>query len=127
MNCESVKGPAQIYNTFGNVYRQTKSLTSLTYQIVKNEGFHRLYRGLPLAAIGAGPAHALYFGAYEWSKKNLNQVDKRLNGAIDVKSELSPFWVTGLSGALATFFHDGFMTPFDGELRVHDVCQIIYF
>ena len=40
--------------------------------IVKHESPRALFRGIGLVAMGAGPAHALYFSAYEISKKHLS-------------------------------------------------------
>ncbi len=78
------------------------------------EGLGRLWRGIWSVVIGAGPAHAIYFGAYEQAKKVL----------VPVGSEAanSPF-ATGVSGAIATSLADGFMTPFDvikQRMQVHN-------
>ena len=39
--------------------------------IARTEGFSALFRGMGAISLGAGPAHALYFAAYEESKKLL--------------------------------------------------------
>jgi solute carrier family 25 iron transporter 28/37 len=78
------------------------------------EGLRRLWRGVWSVVIGAGPAHALYFGSYEQAKKLLVPANS------DAAS--SPFAV-GISGAIATSLADGFMTPFDvikQRMQVHD-------
>ena len=36
-----------------------------------------LFRGIGVVASGAGPAHALYFSCYEFSKKALTKRDTR--------------------------------------------------
>ena len=36
--------------------------------IVATEGVARLWRGIPVVLVGAGPAHGMYFMAYEWAK-----------------------------------------------------------
>lgn len=43
-------------------------------RIVATEGIWRPLRGLNATAIGAGPAHALYFASYEKLKKTLSDV-----------------------------------------------------
>lgn len=43
-------------------------------RIVATEGVWRPMRGLNATAIGAGPAHALYFACYEKLKKTLSDV-----------------------------------------------------
>lgn len=41
-------------------------------QIVRTEGVWRPVRGVNILAVGAGPAHALYFGCYEKIKFSLS-------------------------------------------------------
>ena len=41
--------------------------------MVKREGLFTPLRGMNVVAIGAGPAHALYFSTYEATKKFLNR------------------------------------------------------
>lgn len=43
-------------------------------RIVATEGVWRPLRGLNATAVGAGPAHALYFACYEKLKKTLSDV-----------------------------------------------------
>lgn len=43
-------------------------------RIVATEGMWRPMRGLNATAVGAGPAHALYFACYEKLKKTLSDV-----------------------------------------------------
>jgi solute carrier family 25 iron transporter 28/37 len=47
--------------------------------IVKREGLLAPLRGMNVVAIGAGPAHALYFGSYEYVKKKLKGNNKSYN------------------------------------------------
>ena len=44
------------------------ALTSM----VKKEGLFTPLRGINVVALGAGPAHALYFSTYEAAKKFIN-------------------------------------------------------
>lgn len=54
--------PNAIYRNIGD------ALTTM----VKREGLFTPLRGMNVVAIGAGPAHALYFSTYEATKKFLN-------------------------------------------------------
>jgi solute carrier family 25 (mitochondrial iron transporter), member 28/37 len=67
------------------------------------EGLRAFTRGIKPVVLSAGPAHALYFAAYEQCKVGIKPVIK--NDHIS----------HALSGAVATLFHDGFVTPFDGK------------
>jgi len=80
---------------------QTNSFSALS-QIVKNEGFARLYRGAPLVAVGAIPSHALYFGMYE--------ATRLLLGATRTRHQ--PLY-TMLAAVAATMSHDIISTPID--------------
>lgn len=60
-------------------------------KIVRTEGLLRGWRGWPAVAVGAGPAHAVYFTSYEYTKKIL---DGRLYGGDAV-----------LHGKLLTSYH----------------------
>lgn len=61
-----------------------------------------LYRGLPAMALGAGPAHAVYFSVYEFAKSRLSD---RL-GPNNPVAHAS-------SGVLATVASDAVFTPMD--------------
>jgi len=67
------------------------------------EGALRKYRGLNVVAVGAGPAHALYFSCYETMKKSFSS-------KLGVKSGQS-FKANACAGVCATFVHDSFMNP----------------
>lgn len=71
-------------------------------QIVQKEGVLRLYRGASLVAVGAIPAHAMYFGAYELTRKLLGAT----------RSKHQPFH-TAAAGVSATIGHDLISTPID--------------
>lgn len=68
--------------------------------VVGQEGFARLWRGVWSVVIGAGPAHAIYFGSYEQSKKLLG-------------ADSTDVLRLGASGIIATTLSDAVMTPFD--------------
>ena len=42
------------------------------HKIITEEKPRALFRGMGVVATGAGPAHALYFACYEYSKKALS-------------------------------------------------------
>lgn len=77
-----------------------KSIGDALTTMVKKEGLFTPLRGMNVVAIGAGPAHALYFSTYEATKKFLN-------GNQDTYNPVSH----GLAGICATVFHDGAMNP----------------
>ena len=74
-------------------------------QVYSSEGLMAFSRGLNTVVLSAGPAHALYFSAYEATKEKLTSLDK---------SEYK-HGSHAAAGVVATIFHDGFVTPFDGE------------
>lgn len=76
------------------------SLRSAVGTILRREGVGGLYRGVGAAALGAGPAHALYFATYEAAK--------RLGGG-----EGAGPGATAAAGAAATLVADAVATPLD--------------
>lgn len=58
-------------------------------------------------AAGAGPAHALYFGSYEWLKVRFSTLTSVGSANHDTVAQ-------GAAAAVATCFHDGIMTPAEG-------------
>jgi hypothetical protein len=43
--------------------------------LIQSNGFFGLFRGIGTVLTGAAPAHALYFAAYEFSKKRISSVE----------------------------------------------------
>jgi solute carrier family 25 iron transporter 28/37 len=72
-------------------------------RISSTEGSSRLWRGVWSVILGAGPSHAVYFGAYEWAKE--------LAGG---NREGHQWVATATAGAIATVASDALMNPFDG-------------
>jgi solute carrier family 25 iron transporter 28/37 len=72
-------------------------------KIVKNEGIFRPVRGMGVVALGAGPAHALYFSCYEFIKNNFSR------GLKPGEAHLTNF----MAGCFATLLHDAVMVPSD--------------
>uniref|UniRef100_U5ETE7 Putative mitochondrial carrier protein mrs3/4 n=1 Tax=Corethrella appendiculata TaxID=1370023 RepID=U5ETE7_9DIPT len=73
-----------------------------TYRdMIKTEGLLRPFRGMGAVVAGAGPAHAFYFGAYEYSKEFL--------GTLQIKNEINYV----ISATLATLIHDAISIPAD--------------
>jgi Mitochondrial carrier protein len=71
--------------------------------VLRLEGVRGLYRGVDAMALGAGPAHALYFATYE-------AVKRVLGGADEPGSHPG---VTAIAGATATIVNDAVLTPLD--------------
>ena len=70
--------------------------------MVRKEGYGSLFRGMNVVVVGAGPAHALYFSAYEKSKRFLNAgADRPVN--------------TAAAAICANVAHDSFMNPIEGQ------------
>lgn len=82
---------------------QSTSIVKNIMHIMKEEGKFRPIQGVQAMALGAGPAHALYFLSYETLKENLTPTFRQF-GAPDFTLHL-------LAGSMATFFHDSIMTP----------------
>lgn len=81
--------------------------------ITGTEGVRALWRGVASVVVGAGPAHAIYFASYEWTKRALVS-----DPAHDSRAPLK----TGAAGAVATTLADAVMTPFDvikQRMQVH--------
>ncbi|CAI4886438.1 AFH_G0029060.mRNA.1.CDS.1 [Saccharomyces cerevisiae] len=81
-----------------------KNMLSQISHISTSEGTLALWKGVQSVILGAGPAHAVYFGTYEFCKKNL--IDSS-----DTQTH-HPF-KTAVSGACATTASDALMNPFD--------------
>ncbi|KAJ0051055.1 hypothetical protein NL108_012273, partial [Boleophthalmus pectinirostris] len=71
-------------------------------QIIQTEGVWRPIRGVNVLAVGAGPAHALYFACYE-------KIKFRLSDAIHPGA--NSHFANGVAGCMATVIHDAIMNP----------------
>ncbi|XP_061770894.1 mitoferrin-2-like [Nerophis ophidion] len=71
-------------------------------QIVRTEGVWRPIRGVNVLAVGAGPAHALYFACYEKIKVALSDA---------VHPGANSHFANGVAGCMATVLHDAVMNP----------------
>ncbi|XP_010887334.1 mitoferrin-2 [Esox lucius] len=71
-------------------------------RIVTTEGVWRPLRGLNATAVGAGPAHALYFACYEKLKKSLSDI---------IHPGANSHLANGAAGCVATLLHDAAMNP----------------
>ncbi|XP_070272700.1 mitoferrin-1 isoform X1 [Myotis yumanensis] len=81
---------------------QYTSIYGALKKIVRTEGFWRPLRGLNVMVMGAGPAHAMYFGCYEKMKRTLNAVFHH-HGNSHIAN--------GIAGSMATLLHDAVMNP----------------
>lgn len=78
-----------------------RSLPQAFYRIITQENPRALFRGMGVVASGAGPAHAIYFSCYEFTKKFLSGGNR------------STVLSQGGAGAISSLLHDGFMNPID--------------
>ncbi|CAL8353124.1 unnamed protein product [Boreogadus saida] len=79
-----------------------RSVTDALRQIVRTEGVWRPVRGVNVMAVGAGPAHALYFACYEKIKFTLSDA---------VHPGANSHFANGVAGCMATVLHDAVMNP----------------
>jgi len=84
--------PAAMYTGIGNAFSR----------ISATEGLRALWRGLSSVVLGAGPAHAVHFGTYEFIKD-----------VAGGNEEGNQWLATSLAGASATIASDALMNPFD--------------
>lgn len=87
----------QVANS-SNVY---SGIVNAVSKISAAEGAFSLWRGMTSMVMGAGPAHAVYFGVFEAVKSKLGGNDGH-----------HP-WVSAVAGASATISSDALMNPFD--------------
>jgi solute carrier family 25 iron transporter 28/37 len=72
-------------------------------QIARHEGPGRLFKGMSVMVVGAGPAHAMYFACYEKMKRVISGTE---NGSKRPLAQAS-------AGVLSTLLHDAVMNPAD--------------
>ena len=89
-------------------------MTQAFTRISSTEGASRLWRGVWSVILGAGPAHAVYFGTYE--------AVKDFTGGNRAGHQ---FASTAIAGASATIASDALMNPFDGEHYMHYTSSIL--
>ncbi|KAI6149811.1 mitochondrial carrier domain-containing protein [Pisolithus tinctorius] len=93
--------PAAVYTGIGNAFTRISS----------TEGMRALWRGVSSVILGAGPAHAVHFGTYEFVK---DFAGGRAGGNQPL--------TTAMAGAAATIASDALMNPFDvikQRMQVH--------
>lgn len=87
----------------GSSYTIHKSIIRSLRWMTSSEGVKSLWRGMSSVIVGAGPAHALYFGTYEFVKHQF-KTDQ---------SQEDKMFATAVAGACATIASDALMNPFD--------------
>ena len=65
-----VQSSAPGVSAIGEQARYTGTL-DCARTMVRTEGWRSLYKGFRVVGMMSGPAHALYFGGYEWTKRRL--------------------------------------------------------
>lgn len=105
---------AAVYRGLADALRQISSVEG---------GLGRLWRGVLSVVVGAGPAHALYFGTYELVRRKLIlAADKDHSGYYASFRLFNNHLRTSLAGVCATAASDAIMTPFDlikQRMQVH--------
>lgn len=96
---DAIKTRMQVAKT-ANIY---SGIVNAVTRISSTEGAASLWRGIGSVIVGAGPAHAVYFGVYELTKSSLGGNADHHHHPI----------VTSLAGASATITSDALMNPFD--------------
>lgn len=84
------------------------SLNQAIRKISSTEGLFNLWRGVQSVILGAGPAHAIYFGSYEYFKHLFSSLNNE-----NLNPQLLGSFGTSLAGGMATALSDAIMTPFD--------------
>ncbi|KAL9045118.1 MAG: hypothetical protein Q9214_001800 [Letrouitia sp. 1 TL-2023] len=87
-------------------------LSNALSRILKAEGIGSLWRGISSVALGAGPAHAVYFATYEAVKHAMGGNEGNEHHPV----------AAATSGACATIASDALMNPFDvvkQRMQVH--------
>ncbi|KAG9010647.1 Fe(2+) transporter [Tulasnella sp. JGI-2019a] len=98
---DSIKTRMQVFTTASTGPTYTGVVNAFT-RISSTEGLRTLWRGVASVIMGAGPAHAVHFGMYEFVKD--------LAGGN--KAGHHPL-ATSIAGAAATTANDALMNPFD--------------
>jgi solute carrier family 25 iron transporter 28/37 len=90
-------------------------MRSAASSLLRAEGVAGLYRGVAAVAVGAGPAHAVYFATYEKVKASAMARRKRTEGDAppSVLDDVSPEVLYAFAGACATIVGDAVQTPVD--------------
>eukprot|EP01139_Manchomonas_bermudensis_P024621 Amastigsp_a843071_62.p1 type:complete len:301 gc:universal Amastigsp_a843071_62:44-946(+) len=99
---DTIKTRMQVFSTAPSSERPLGVL-GMARAIVRHEGVLRLLHGAPVVALGAAPAHALYFAVYERAKR-----------AYSAAAPAGSIWETvsfSAAGATATMAADAIMTP----------------
>jgi len=82
--------------------QRSMSMLQMMRSIVQEEGALRPWKGMSAMALGAGPAHAMYFSCLEIGKEKAETLGL---------SNKFGFLVDGVSAIFATVCHDAVMTP----------------
>jgi len=82
--------------------QRSLSMLQMMRSIVQEEGALRPWKGMSAMALGAGPAHAMYFSCLEIGKEKAETLGL---------SNKFGFLVDGVSAIFATVCHDAVMTP----------------
>ncbi|TRY84090.1 hypothetical protein DNTS_008935 [Danionella cerebrum] len=97
-----------------------RNVMDALWRIMRTEGIWRPIRGLNVTAVGAGPAHALYFACYERLKKGLGDIIHPGANSHLANGTSTPIRLSGLkagaAGCVATLLHDAIMNPAEAKI-----------
>lgn len=100
---DALKTRMQAAQSGSSTASKLEGVVSSIYKISSSEGWLSLWRGTSSVILGAGPAHAVYFGTYEYVKKQLvNEAD----------NSHQPLRIA-VAGSAATVVSEALMNPFD--------------
>lgn len=109
-----IKTRTQLYLTLGNIRDiASRGIVDSIVRVTLVEGLAALWKGVLSVILGAGPAHAVYFGVFEHTKTTLvNYFTNQKNSRFFITDEKHPV-IASVSGVAATTASDALMTPFD--------------
>jgi len=90
--------------------QRSYGITQMLSVMVKEEGIFRPVRGMNAMAVGAGPAHAMYFTCIEMGREAANQ------------AKVPTQFGEGFAAVFATVCHDAVMTPADVVKQRMQMC-----
>ncbi|EDQ87313.1 uncharacterized protein MONBRDRAFT_37999 [Monosiga brevicollis MX1] len=106
----TVMFPFDVIKTRLQTSNQYSGMINCAQSMLRHEGPSSFFNGIRAVLLGAGPAHALYFSAYEQGKVAFNAHDHHISGNVG-------------AAVCATVAHDSFMNPIEvikQRMQVHN-------
>lgn len=92
--------------------QRSLNMRQMMQSMIQEEGILRPWRGMYAMALGAGPAHAMYFTCLEVGRERVEKLGLSKSG----------FMIDGVSAIFATLCHDAVMTPADVVKQRMQMC-----